>query len=56
MTCLPRKSERREETFEEGGDCFFADWKPFGGLYGCGPGTLTLQIIISFIILQDIRG
>lgn len=35
--------------FEEGGDCFFADWKPRGGLYGWGPGTLTLKTTVSFI-------
>jgi hypothetical protein len=33
-TCLPLRLERREEAFEDGGACFFADLKPAGGLYG----------------------
>lgn len=40
-TCLPRRLDRRDETWEEE-DCFFADLNPDGGLKACGSVKETL--------------
>lgn len=43
MICLPRMLESKEEELEDGGACFFAGLKPYGALYGFGPGGFSLE-------------
>lgn len=46
MTCLPRRSESREEELEDGVACLFAGLKPAGALYGFDADKFALEVYV----------